>query len=218
MKKANAKEQLDALRNLAYLYSNAATFYGPRRFEHITFDRQDDGGLKELHRETSKAYREAYVTIRAARKKLLTTGFAVPDPWLTVHAVGQVGMKWEWLNPPTSKKRRAGKPKYLMVVTDTGADIAGLREACDEIHAAILRLEAREGVADDIGAVDNDLPALPTPRDWSKPTSKTGAATFLGISDDAINDYLRKNPSAARQASRKLWQFDKNDPFFSPLP
>jgi hypothetical protein len=159
MKKPTIKEQLDALRELAFLYSQAAIFYKPRRFEHC-HDENNDGGLGKLAREIALAYLTASEVIVAAKKRLLATGFNVPDSWLTVHAVGHVQTKCERVTPPTGKKRRA-EPRLLTVVTDKGADTIALEKACDEMHAAILRLEVQSGAPVDTGQVAKELPALP---------------------------------------------------------
>ena len=56
------------------------------------------------------------------------------------------------------------------------------------------------------------------PANWSKPTSKSQAAIYLGISADTIDDRLRIHPNAVQRVSRQLWKFDKNDPLFASLP
>jgi hypothetical protein len=82
--------------------------------------------------------------IVAARKKLLATGFIVPDSWLTVRASGKLDLCRPGLmrNPDTGKVNATAKKANLLVLTDEGPDVAGLATVCREIEAAMLRLEA----------------------------------------------------------------------------
>jgi hypothetical protein len=154
---ASIQEQLEALRDLSWLYSQARTFYKPQRFEDT-----DAEGMRSLWREATKAYLEASQKIEAAKKKLLATGFDVPDSWLTVRAVGRVGMSESLLEVPKrgGKKKSAGKPKTLAVLTDTGADLDALDAVCKEIYVAALRLGVQQG---DVGggAANPNLPLQP---------------------------------------------------------
>lgn len=154
---ASIQEQLEALRDLSWLYSQARIFYKPARFEDM-----DSKGLWEWCREAAKCYLEASRKIEVAKKKLLATGFNVPDSWLTVRAVGRVGMSESLLEVPKrgGKKKSAGKPKTLAVLTDTGADLDALDTVCKEICLAALRLGVQQG---DVGggAANPNLPLPP---------------------------------------------------------
>lgn len=173
---ASIQEQLEALRDLGWLYSQARTFYKPRRFEDM-----DSKGLREWCREAVKSYLEASRKIEAAKKKLLATGFDVPDSWLTVRAVGRVGMSESLLEVPKrgGEKKSAGKPKTLAVLTDTGADLDALDTVCKEICVARLRLEAKQ----ESGKLSKDANLnLPPPPPPPKRTEEKAA------------EFIRKNP------------------------
>jgi hypothetical protein len=64
----------------------------------------------------------------------------------------------------------------------------------------------------------NAAPATPQKPNWSKSASKAGAAKFLKMSVDSLDDYLKQNPTTVRRISRQLWLFDKNADIFNHLP
>jgi hypothetical protein len=185
-------EQAEALSELHWLYSQAALWGKPRRFEHVTFHKGDDGGLRELSREAMHAHLEASRRIEAAKRKLLATGFAVPDSWLTVRAVGSAGMKWETLEPPAGRKKPTGKPQYRVTLTDAGVDIEGLRNVCEQMYVAELRLGMRAdaraaNAVKKAGVLPDPTAALP-PGDWSRPMPLK-----------ALADRIMKDPSKTRK-------------------
>jgi hypothetical protein len=157
MSKVDSKAQLEALRDLGWLYSQARTFYEPRRFEDA-----DAEGMRSLWREATKAYFEASQKIEAVKKRLLATGFNVPDSWLTVRAVGRVSLTESRLDAPKAKgkKRRGQKPEWLAVMTDAGADLDALDTVCKEIYVAVLRLGVQQGHVGG-GAANPNLPLQP---------------------------------------------------------
>jgi hypothetical protein len=160
MSKANVKAQLEALRDLGWLYSQARIFYGPQRFEDT-----DVEGMRQLWREATKANWQASQKIEAAKKRLLATGYDVPDSWLTVRAVGRAGMSEGLLDAPKpkGKKRRGKKPQRLAVMTDPGADLEALDTVCKEIYVAAMRLAAQQGgVGKGPANLNLSLPPQPT--------------------------------------------------------
>ena len=134
---ATVQDQLDALRELLWLYSQAKLWGAPRRFEYAGADaRSCKEERQELTREMVHAQLDVSRRVRNARKRLLATGFPVPDPWLTVRVVGQLSTQY------TAATK--GK-KETTALVDGGADLEALEGACREISVAILRLEAQVG-------------------------------------------------------------------------
>lgn len=98
--------------------------------------------------------------IVAARKKLLATGFIVPDSWLTVRTTGNLSICRPGFRDARAKgKKPTAKQIDLLVLTDEGPDVAGLAAICREIEAAMLRLEA----APQQEAADTAPPIAPKP-------------------------------------------------------
>jgi len=132
---ATVQDQLDALRELLWLYSQVTLWGAPRRFEYAgAHVKAGEKERRELAREIAHAQIDASRRVRDAQKRLLATGFPVPDSWLTARVVGQL----------STQHTAAGKGKKEMaVLVDSGADLGALETVCREISVAMLRLEAQ---------------------------------------------------------------------------
>jgi len=131
---ANTQDHLNALRELAWLYAQANLWGGPRRFEYAgaSVEHGNEERL-QLKREMVHAHRGVFQNIRKARKRLLSTGYPVPDSWLMVEVVGQLSEE---------HTAAAGKKPEKVVLSDSGLDLKALEYVCREMHVAILRLES----------------------------------------------------------------------------
>jgi len=127
---ASVHEQLNALRDLCWLCLQAKLLGFPRRFEYIGADvERCKNELRQLKREMVQAQIELSNRVHEAQKRLLSTGCAVPDSWLTVRVVGQLAYKHTAAD---------GKKPETAVLSDSGADIEALETVCDEMRAACL--------------------------------------------------------------------------------
>lgn len=133
----NVQDQLDVLRELSWLYSQVKLWGVPRCFEYVGADvKRGEKERRDLQHELTRAHRDVSRRIREAQKRLLATGFSVPDSWLTVRAVGTL----------SSQHTAAGKGKRdTAVLRDSGADLQALEAVCREMSVAQLRLEAQIG-------------------------------------------------------------------------
>jgi hypothetical protein len=148
-------KQVEALGRLCDLYEGCLQSKAIRR-EAATLDAVVALGKSFFAR--LEILRDLYPSIATARKKLLATGYDVPNAWLTVRIAGEVN-----LSAPSFRGALAGPAVMTdeelaavcdkiqadpLVLTDEGADVAGLTAVCNEIQAAILRLEVEQEAAD----------------------------------------------------------------------
>jgi hypothetical protein len=119
-------EQLAALKDLLWWLSHR----DPVR----KFFREEGAGAsaKPCLAEVTGGCLKLQFSQRMAEKRLLASGYPVPDHWLRLHT-GQVDHKW---------KRGVGDTISIIDV-----DVAGLERAANEISLAILRLENEPGPA-----------------------------------------------------------------------
>ena len=132
---ANAQDQLNALRELAWLYTQLKLWGGPRRFVYAGADAEHSREERlQLKLEMMHANMDASRDIRKARKRLLSTGYPAPDSWLMVEVVGQLSEEYT---------TAAGKKPEKVVLTDSGVDLKALESVYREMHVAILRMESQ---------------------------------------------------------------------------
>jgi hypothetical protein len=174
---AAVQDQLNALRELAWLYSQAKLWGAPRRFRYAGASvKRGRKERQQLQRETVHAHIDTSQRIRDAQKRLLATGYSVPDSWLTVRAVGQVSSQYT--------VARKGKPETAVLI-DSGADQEALDAVCREMHAAMLRLEAQVEAA--TGANVASVSAAQTPvEEYDTPLTLIEFIKMFCVSGDKL--------------------------------
>jgi hypothetical protein len=147
----NVARQLEALGELYTLYHRLSGA-GPIRREAATA--AASAALGASFKARCWNLKDLGPRIVAARKKLLATGFPVPDSWLTVRTVGKLDLCRPGFGDAWAKgKKPTAKQIGLLVLTDEGADVAGLDLVCRKIEAAMLKLEAATQTTGPAGTV-----------------------------------------------------------------
>lgn len=168
---SKADAQLQALRSLAWMYSQSRLWGSPRRFEFPLGDKD----ASELRKEALHSHIDSREKTESAKKRLLATGYDVPDSWLTVRYIGDLGR--------TDSAATDNKPE-MTVITDSGADLPALDAVLREIYVAGLRLEAEIGQTGEwpqIGEMKNA-----TPTDDGSPFCKPLHFRQWNIGDEAL--------------------------------
>ena len=128
---ANLRPDLEALRELSWLYAQARLWGKPRRFAG-----RDTSDLQQLSRGIVSSQWKKLDKIENAKRRLLATGYDAPPSWLTVRTVGELSLE---IAAATDAKPEMG------VLTDPGADLAALDTVLQEMYVAALKLEAKAG-------------------------------------------------------------------------
>jgi len=171
-----ADAQLQALRSLAWLYSQSRLWGNPRRFEFTLGDKD----ASELRNEALRSHIDNREKTESAKKHLLATGYDVPDSWLTVRYVGDLGR--------TDSAATDNKPE-MTVITDSGADLLALDAVLREMYVAGLRLEAKTGQTGDWPGI-TDQPTVK--QDESDFLSLTEVATICHVSKPHISNLCKE--------------------------
>ena len=222
-------KQLEALDELAWLYDQAAMFYRPKRHE-ATGTAAEVKELGTLERELDKGYRRAGLRILAAKEKLLATGYDVPDSWLTVRATGMVSASGRLLDLCIYDKP-AEERKRIVVVTDTGADLAALNTVRAQMYVAALKLRAGQGhevatVATKAGQDGAEHPAAvaqeaPMPQRRVSPCHRLAHESYVWACNERPNllhDDLPRFPVELYNHVKEHWNgYDGNKPCPSRL-
>lgn len=184
--------QLQALRELSWLYYQARLWGSPRRFE--STDVQD---IRDLFREFEHEHRAALDKIEKAKKNLLATGYDAPDSWLTVRTLGNL----HWKNTAATDD----KPE-MAVLTVPGADLPALDAVLREIYVAGMRLEAKAGRQGDWPQGQATKDVLPVLGEWSKPMSKASMMTTLHIDSEKTFSTFANHQGIVEAGNRQTWR------------
>lgn len=135
----SADDRTEALTSLLTLYDACLTTVAyPWEAEY----RGEHSGLaRSRFEQVERELLDCQEGVERAQKRLLRTGYPVPDSWLTVRCCGAVSLGYN-------------EPGNFHVLSYSGADAAALEAVCTEINAAIVRLEGEAGVPS--GASDAD--------------------------------------------------------------
>ena len=143
---SDRQEQLAALDELLRWYLAAISPLG-RPENNIVFDTPeiptDHPACEELKSEAAEIFSRLLAKtvngmngIEAAKRRLLASGYPVPEHWLTVESIEEPNCPHKWRRDPESSKTLV---RFQVVVKE--ADREQLERICDEIYAAKLRVE-----------------------------------------------------------------------------
>lgn len=143
------REQLEALEQLADLYASILRGKHPGTFPQRALQRAASFESKDGRLSQAEAARRSALAklgrlaadADEARRRLVASGYPVPDNWLTVRVTGRVR-----LLSPAEVEAETGETGQGAIDYE-GADMEGLRDAVREIHAAMLRLDAEPAIA-----------------------------------------------------------------------
>ena len=193
---ANGEEQLSALRELLWQYSQAKLWGAPRRFEYVGAQvKRCADERRQLQREMTQAHIKVMQRLHTAQKRLLATGYPVPDSWLTVRTIGQTSTQH-------TASRKGQREK--VVLSDSGADMAALDAVCREMSAAAIRLEARiepaaAGNADSAAPIQQPAESHDVPLTLREFIQMHCVSEKGGFSDDRLDALAKAIQSAARR-------------------
>ena len=179
---AKLSEQAAALQNLQDLY---LTSLG-RGCKTITFSHQKQSDVLAFAQNAQQEQGRWYTRVVEAQRRLIASGFDVPDSWLLADTMGTVTFS-------TTRQRK----KPVLCVRVAGPDWKTLSAVCDEMRVAFIRVTSQPQRRDTQGYSVPD-----GPEQWGK-LFKVSARTF--------KRYVQKGKIHADKLSSKSYRVLKSD-------